>query len=188
MAWALGAAALGVVPLQLPRPGRGGAASELGLKGGLGSFPPCLGINAQTRAHTAAFGVQEFPLYLMQLSTRRVTPVTDALISKPRFFPFPSPGTPFPLNHSRCLLQKLPKSAEGQLPWGISRGQQGGSRVLGGLQTDGSSRGSSSEGLKAGTHKSCALGNQYPWMTPKCILILHFSQAEPSSQLGLPPL
>lgn len=51
----------------------------------------------------------------MQLSTRRVTPVTDALvtISKLRFFPFHFSDTPCPLNHSRCLLQKLPKSAEG---------------------------------------------------------------------------
>lgn len=177
-------------PSSCPARGGGGAASELGLKGILGSFPPRLEINAQTRAYTAAFGILVFPLYLRQLNTRRVTPVTDALflISKLRFSPFPSPDTPFPLNHSRCLLQKLPKSAAalGDQPRAAGREQK-----PGGLQTDGSSRGSSSEGLKAGTHRSCALGNRYPWMTPKCILILprlHFYQAELSSQLGLPPL
>lgn len=53
-------------PSSCPAQGGGGAASELGLKGTLGSF---LGINAQTRAHTAAFGILVFPLYLLQLST-----------------------------------------------------------------------------------------------------------------------
>lgn len=98
-------------PSNCPAWGWGGAASELGLKGIFGSFPPWLGINAQSRAHTAAFGILVFPLYLTQLDTRRVTPVTGALVtvSKPRL-PF---SLPCPLNHSRCLLQKLPKSAEG---------------------------------------------------------------------------
>lgn len=72
----------------------------------------------------------------MQLSTRRVIPVTDALvtISKPRlFFPFPSVDTPCPLNHSRCLLQKLPKSAEGSCPGGSAEGSREGAEPPGGV-------------------------------------------------------
>lgn len=58
-----------------------------------------------------------------------MTPVTDALvfISTLRFFPFPSPNTPFSLNHSRCLLQKLPKSAvQGNQPRAAGREQNPG--------------------------------------------------------------
>lgn len=68
-----------------------------------------------------------------------------------------------------------------------AEGSREGAESGGGLQTDGSSRGSSSKGLRAGTHRNCALGNQYPWMTPKGILILpslQFYKAELSSQLG----
>lgn len=48
-------------PSKYPAHGGGGAASELGLKGILGSFPPWLGINAQTRGYTAAFGILVVP-------------------------------------------------------------------------------------------------------------------------------
>lgn len=90
------------------------------------------------------------------------------------------------MNHSRCLLQKLRNqlraAALGDQPRAAGREQNPGG-VADRWQLQGKQQG----GIKSRNTQNCALGNQYPWMTPKCILILsslHFYKAELSSRLG----